>query len=675
MKEKSMVFSTVMLLLLLSTCLVAVVEAGGPNTASMLVHLGATENDLQTCSIDIYGNPIGWSPNPNIQYKDYVELGMHEIDMNNQKWPTGCPIHKFYDKLCPRCRSAMNFRKAIACMVDWDRILVEVLDGCGYRLYVPYPPPQSAYTDIPWYRSLGLIYDYNLSRADEFLLAAGFNDTDGDGIRNDPFTGANMDPLKFYIRMDDPVKMRIGLMLRDELWTMGIPVQDFIAEWTICYQNVMVHYNYHLYTGSWILSTIPDQYFDLYSSYTYHSYNYPGFCNHVFDDLAEQLKYPTTVEDARLAAIQCGAVFLQYCPVVPLFSRQCVKGYKTGWKGVVNNLFYGIDNWYSFFTMYRLNDGIIDYGVKDGISRLNVITSGSMPPLHVIEAWEDPKILELIYDSMIRENPFNGAPTEFFLATDYVGTTWDASKVGGDPDATHMVWTIRNGVLWHDGSAFTRDDVKFTIDFMKVCGNVSWNYPLVRDVYNVTLGPGADQITVRMRHKSAWSYQWIGSLPIIKKSIWELITDEQGHYWWEPEWDPTCVKSYKPASSDIDEDGISDLVEDGTSAWAYNLFQSVKGISLGAWTNFYFTPIDIVYRLKDMFHYGAGDVDENGEITIIDIALITYAFGTSGDPYWPPLEPPIPWDVYNSACDLDRDGDVDIDDLGTAGRNYGNVMG
>ena len=44
----------------------------------------------------------------------------------------------------------------------------------------------------------------------------------------------------------------------------------------------------------------------------------------------------------------------------------------------------------------------------------------------------------------------------------------------------------------------------------------------------------------------------------------------------------------------------------------------------------------------------------------------------SGSPH---REPPIPWDVYNSACDLDRDGDVDIDDLGTAGRNYGNVMG
>jgi ABC-type transport system substrate-binding protein len=525
--------------------------------------------------------------------------------------------------------------------------------------------------DMPLYKSLGLILDYNVSRAEEFLDAAGF--TVGlDGWRIDPYTGVKMDPLKYYIRMDDPNRMRAGQMHVEALQAAGIPVNAIITERTVCYKNVMVLYDYHLYTGGWSLSTTPDQYHDLYSSYTYYgpsvgwSNNYPGFCNHEFDDWAKKVKYPATIPEAQEAAKKCGEIFLNMSAIAPMWSSAAVKAYKTGWLGVVNNAFFGIDNGYSFLNMHKTGDNVIDWGFKSDIETLNIVTSEWL--------W-DINVLGQIYDGMIGTNPFNAAPTEWFLATACAVTSWSAP--GGDPDATVLTWTVNTNALWHNGQNLTRDDVKFSIEFNKKCGaGVSWNYPLVSDVYDVALGPGAKQVTVRMKHKSAWAFQWIGGLPIIKKSIWELNIDSEGKDWTDPDWDTMCVRKYDPVKQDLDGIGGFDIFQDGTGPWKFNSYVMGNYVLLDANTNFYRTQDDISGRLKTMFHYGAGDADESGSIGVVDMGMLQFAFGTSGDPNsLPDMTPPYTYGVYNSACDLNKDGTVDIDDMGVAGMNYGGTMG
>lgn len=690
MNNKAFAIS-VALLVMLCFGSTSVFAANGPKTAGMQIHVylhpDPCNADLELGILDINDWPLAkewideWALMPTqLTLRDYVDLGMYEVDINNQRWPTGCDEHKFYTSGHVKCDKSVLFRKAIACLLDRDAIVTEVLKGYGYRLDVPVPPPQSAYMDMPLYRSLGLVYDYNVTRAEQFLDTAGFTRPSPTAYRIDPLTGTTMAALKFYIRMDDPKRMRAGQMLTAELEAVGVPVNAIITERTVCFNQVMVIYDYHLYTGGWSLSTIPDTYYDLYSSYTYYgpdmgwSLNYAGFCNYAFDAWATQVKYPATVEDAQAAAKEAGKLFLQYCAIVPMWSAAAVKAYKTGWTGVVNNALFGIDNGYTFMNMYKAGDAVIDWGFKSDIEQLNMISSEWL--------W-DHNVLGLIYDSMIGTNPFNAAPTEFWLASAYVGTTWDASVINPlyDTDATHQVWTIRSGVTWHDGSAFTRDDVKFTLDFMIACGpGIAWGFTSVDDVYDVTLGPGADQLTVRMKHKSAWSFQWIGGSPIIKKGIWELIKDGTGKTWTVPGFNFLAIRQYDPATDDANANTIVDLKEDGTGPWKYNTYVFGEYVTLDAYTGFYFTQTYIEDRLKDMFHFGAGDANEDGVVNIVDIGWFTYAFGTSGNPAAPPLTPPIPYNVYNSACDITGpagipDGLVNILDLNVAGRNYGSVMG
>lgn len=667
MKEKTLVVS-VLIVGLTALGMISGVYAAARTPylqIRIFLHPDPENHALEACTLDINDWPLAkewvdrWSLMPGlITLRDYVELGMMEIDINNQRWPTGSETRKFYDPVDVQSNKSVYFRKAIACLLDRDRIVREVLKGYAYRLDVPVPPAQSAFIDMANYTASGLIYNYDVQRAISFLQDGGFIDTDGDGIRNDPITGRNLEDLIFYIRMDDPNRRRAGEMLAAELRAVGIPVRAIITERTVCYKNVMVLYNYHLYTGGWSLGVIPDQYHDLYSSYSYYgpevgwSLNYPGFCNHEFDYWAKRVKYPATVTEAQEAAKVCGYLFLKYCAVVPMWSSKAVKAYKTGWTGVVNNAAYGIDNYWTFLNMYHPTDDTIDWGFKSDIEQLNVISSEWL--------W-DWNVLSLIYESMMGTNPFNQAPTEFFIAENYTTGSWDA-RPGGDPDATYITFKIRENIYWHNVTGgvrrqLTAYDVQFSFNYTYECGpGIAWNFMLIEELNRTEV---IDTFTVRVYYnrKSAWAVQWAGGLPIINPDIWSLVP-------------PEAARTYDPASEDKNGNGIVDIKEDGCGAWMYMGYVMGSYVYLVCDDGYYLTADFISTRLAQMFHDGAGDVDRNGVVNIRDLGFMARSLGTTvADTHG------TDWGQYNIDCDFDLDGYVDADDLAVIAVNYGKTMG
>jgi len=666
MKEKTFVIS-VFLVCLMALGMAATVY-GAAQTPNMLIHIFLSpdpENQaLEMGTIDFNDWPLAkdwidrWALMPEtVTMRDYVELGMMEIDINNQKWPTGSSTSKFYSTSDTQSVKSVYFRKAVACLLDRDKIISDVLKGYGFRLDVPVPPSQSAYMDMANYTVEGLIYNYNKTRAIEFLNAGGFTLGPDGEHRIDPTTGTYLSPLTFYIRMDDPNRRRAGEMLAAELQSVGIPVNAIVTEKTVCYKNVMVLYNYHLYTGGWSLSTVPDQYYDLYSSYTYYgptvgwSNNYPGFCNHDFDYWATKVKYPATVEEAQEAAKVCGYLFLKYCAIVPMWSAKAVKAYRTGWDGVVNNVGYGTDNYYTFLNAHKTGDDTIDYGFKSNIEQLNVI--------HSQWVW-DWDVLGLIYEGMVGNNPFSQSPTEGFIADSWTLGSWDASGVGGDTDATYINFHIRDNIYWHNATGqprrqLTADDVAFSFNYTKACGTgVAWNYPLVEKLDHVTVNGW--NVTVYYSKKSAWAFLWAGGLPIINPDIWSNV-------------EPSSAGTEDPTVSDVNHDGVTDLIEDGCGAWIYTA-KTDTSVSLVADQQYYLSADYISTRLGQMFHDGAGDIDSNGVVNVKDLGAMARALGTNIN-----MTNGTGWNQYNPNCDLNHDGVIDLTDLAVVTTNYGKTMG
>jgi ABC-type transport system substrate-binding protein len=676
MKEKTFALSVILVAFMTFGLVTAVFAAA--QTPDMQIHIYLdpdTENSaLQAGTIDLNDWPLtkdwidSWALLPaSVNLRDYVEMGMMEVDINNQAWPTGDSGSKFYNPARPASVKSVEFRKAVACLLDRDKIVTDVLKGMGFRMDVPLPPFQSAYMDMVNYSLSGYVYNYDKVRAEGILDAAGFTMDTGTGIRHDPVLGGDLAPIKFYIRQDDPNRRAAGEMLVAELLAEGIPVNAIITEKTVCYKNVMVLYDYHLYTGGWSLSTIPDQYHDLYASFTYYgpsigwSQNYPGFCNSEFDSWALKVKYPDTIADCQAAAKVAGYLFLKYCAIVPMYCSKAVKAYRTyatyGWTGMVNNAGYGIDNYWTFLNMAQVGtggDNRIDWGFKSDIEQLNQVSSEWL--------W-DQNVLGLIYESLIGTNPFNLNPSEFFLAeSGYVGT-WDASGVGGTNPATFANFTLRTGVYWHNDTgnprrAFVASDVQFSFDYQKACGpGIAWNYPSLTS-YDHCVVYDNTHIAIFYKQKSAWAYQWAGGLPIINPDTWSLVGPGM------------ATKNYNPQTTDLNGDGVIDLKEDGTGAWMFDTYNQGNWVTLKADPSYYLSSGFIASRLADMFHIGAGDVNRDGSVNILDLSYMARSLGrTTGDTHG------SGWYQYNVDCDLNGDGTVNYLDLGVTSANYGKTAG
>ena len=211
-----------------------------------------------------------------ITLRDYAEYGSFEIDIYGQRWPTGVGddpadsltldpktgTYKHYiDESGEWDMRAWMFRLAIAHLQDRDYIKTEILKGYAYPMYTFVPKPGEGWIDqynlsVSSY-NVGGVYGmptvtipscwvtYNKAKAIELLDAAGFV-LDGDGIRNDPRYGGNLQPIIFYIRLDHPAREAMGLKMAKELEDLGIPVDARDVEKTVCFKSVMVEYNYHL---------------------------------------------------------------------------------------------------------------------------------------------------------------------------------------------------------------------------------------------------------------------------------------------------------------------------------------------------------------------------------------------------------------------------------------------
>jgi peptide/nickel transport system substrate-binding protein len=140
-------------------------------------------------SIDVYSlrgmdfpllKPLEQKKNFNI-YDLGPDMGASFIVFNQNSGKnaaTGKPFIPAYKQAWFRNR---DFRRAVAYAVDKARIIEIVKNGLGYPQYSPESPAAGFF-----YCDTVRRYDYSLEKAGELLSAAGFRDTNKDGILEDP---------------------------------------------------------------------------------------------------------------------------------------------------------------------------------------------------------------------------------------------------------------------------------------------------------------------------------------------------------------------------------------------------------------------------------------------------------------------------------------------------------
>ncbi len=137
------------------------------------------------------------------------------------------------------------------------------------------------------------------------------------------------------------------------------------------------------------------------------------------------------------------------------------------------------------------------------------ITFGALPATN--------DVVHLVYDSL------------FWSQVRAEPEPWLAESA--EPNADNTQWTVRlrEGVIWHDGTPFTAEDVKFSFEYYLLQEGASGRYAHhVSDVPVFTSAEVVDPLTVRLVFGSpAPQFEIMpgADLPILPKHIWETVTD------------------------------------------------------------------------------------------------------------------------------------------------------
>jgi len=532
----------------------------GPRIGELLCKIYGTDiaefAAFDAGEIDLVDSPLTkdlvtkYTGDPTVTLDSYRENGMYQFDINNNLTMLSYPNWR-------SPTSYPEFRHAIAHMIDKPFIITNILGGFGAQMEVPVMPWTR------WYDLSTPLHPYSPATACQILRDAGWrNSADPNVVEDVHFPpghekaglllkdwmvtgphGAGDPGLIFYRRSDKVQRAETGRLLiyggsgLKGLEDIGIPVDDNLVARSVCSPNVMYKKDFHLYTGGWSLGRDPDLLYDLYNGrymdwdITVFAQNYCNINDPAFNEYSEKVKFAKDFDVAQTNSYLACQRWGQMVFMFPLWTTAGYMAHKWPWHAL-NVDSYGVRDWWNLEAIHNPEagptGGQLKWGFKSDIEMLNVIYSQSQ--------W-DWQILDKLFDSLIKFNPLNIALDMPWMASSWTAGTWTNPDTG--QTASKITYTLGTGIKWINpitgtvNSAVTPQDVAFS--FQYVYDQAGWNYPSVADLYvnpdgSLKIEIIGNTLTFYESIASVWALHWIGGLPIIPKSVYELIPDARGFY-------------------------------------------------------------------------------------------------------------------------------------------------
>ena len=276
-----------------------------PNTRAM-----AIENGDIDFTVDVpYSETDRINALDGINVEKYRTPRVYKIDVNMAK-----------DALADvRVRQAMSYA------IDRDEIVENVLYNVGEPAAGPFLP------SMVWANKNLTVYKRDLEKADELLTAAGWVDTDGDGVRDKNGTALKLDLLTYSARPGlPPMAEAITAQLKD----VGIDVETEILE-TGAITDRRNEGKWDLYLAAYNIAMVPDPEYILSNWYmTDGPDNNAGYSNPEVDSMITEARKITDQEERYKKFNQVEAIIYDEQPTILIAYYGCaivkkdyVKGY------------------------------------------------------------------------------------------------------------------------------------------------------------------------------------------------------------------------------------------------------------------------------------------------------------------------------------------------------------
>ncbi len=172
---------------------------------------------------------------------------------------------------------------------------------------------------------------FDLDRANQILDDAGYQDTDGDGIRET----VDGEPLEFRLlyQIESAPGLTIGQLVSDQLRQIGIEVMVESQEFGTWISSVLDARDFDIALDSETHDIDPasmDFWFSCWSADSGSAaLNYPGYCNETMDELVYEYWFSTDLEARWEPMYEAQQILAEERPIITLAGQNSIQAYRS----------------------------------------------------------------------------------------------------------------------------------------------------------------------------------------------------------------------------------------------------------------------------------------------------------------------------------------------------------
>ncbi len=250
-----------------------------------------------------------------------------------------------------------DFRNALNYAIDRDRLVSIAWNGNAKPGTTIMPPGTWADPDYHWQPAADQLYTFDVAKAKQLLADAGYKDTDGNGILNDPNNGGKDIKLRLYALADDIHGQGEGKLITGWLQTLGLKIDFQVIDegaledrlWN--YKGDTYAPDFDLYLWDWDGYDDPGQTLATLTSVQIESWNEPCWSDAEYDKLAVEQAAQLDPQKRQDLIWQMQQIMYEQTPWVVLTYPDHLEAYNTdkwtGWTRVMDGngpAFYSAGN-------------------------------------------------------------------------------------------------------------------------------------------------------------------------------------------------------------------------------------------------------------------------------------------------------------------------------------------
>ncbi len=443
------------------------------------------------------------------------ELGIiyRQFTLNTQRFPT----------------NITGYRLAIAYALDKFAVTEASTGGYAEPMDNPIPIPISFWT----YENQMTSHFYNkdIASANATLDAYHIKDLDGDGWReydvnqNDAWDpGVDLDDSALDIdgmasSGYDPAIQAV-LIAGQGMAEAGLRLTMIEVDFDALI-DALESGNFWLGCFSWNISPPgePDLLYDFFYSESGTNQFFYRYNSSEYDYNVTQMMAAPTQLEARNWAWNCSAILMQDMPMVVAYNDAYIHAYRTDiWEGYVQMAGQNRmgNNPYTFEQLRLKASAGGPYGPYFPLEYISVLSEG-MDTTNVImsDSGYTDEVMMLLYSGLWAVDP-NDWAKEPDLAWNWTIEQTVAS--GSIQDGQKFTFDLYQNVTWHDGEAFTSDDVAYSLGTIWQYG--PYDSELVENIYRIDT---PDDYTVEIYTNQSGYFEFArATVPyILPRHIWE----------------------------------------------------------------------------------------------------------------------------------------------------------